>query len=304
MTIHQLRSRRGHDYRQAIAAGARATMPVQDMFWGDRYGVVPIRSATRGRSRRTRRTSPRTRWQLSVAASSWRRCRTRIGSDAGERRGLEGLRRLLLVAVLALCTLPEASAAATLEMLTVTLNLWHDQRDWPKRLERDRRRDAADSPGRAVPPGGAAEPEPAQPGRDARRQPRLPRAVRVGRRPRAPQALRQRGPHPHRVLVAGARNLEPADDYRAVAHVRFDWRGRAVDAYSTHLHHTPQGGAIRATQIRHLLAYVDSTRGDGPAVIAGGLQAELGTPEMDLVDGAVRRCVPRRAPEGEPRGGR
>ncbi|MGU3536987.1 VOC family protein [Methylobacterium sp. A54F] len=25
---------------QAVAAGARVTMPVQDMFWGDRYGVI------------------------------------------------------------------------------------------------------------------------------------------------------------------------------------------------------------------------------------------------------------------------
>jgi hypothetical protein len=74
---------------------------------------------------------------------------------------------------------------------------------------------------------------------------------------------------PHKVLVGESRNLQPADDYRAVAHVRFEWRGRQVDAYSTHLHHTAEGGAIRATQIRHLLAWVDSTRGDGPTVIAG-----------------------------------
>ncbi len=27
-------------YTQAVAAGARPTMPVADMFWGDRYGVL------------------------------------------------------------------------------------------------------------------------------------------------------------------------------------------------------------------------------------------------------------------------
>ena len=74
----------------------------------------------------------------------------------------------------------------------------------------------------------------------------------------------------------------PADDYRAVGHVRFAWRGREVDAYSTHLHHTTAGGSIRAAQIRHLLAYVDSTKGNGPVVMAGDFNAELGTPEMDL----------------------
>ena len=90
---------------------------------------------------------------------------------------------------------------------------------------------------------------------------------------------------PHSILVSESRNLAPADDYRAVAHVRFNWRGRAVDAYSTHLHHTAEGGSIRATQIRHLLAYVDSTRGDGPVVIGGDFNCELGSPEMNLVTG-------------------
>jgi beta-glucosidase len=85
------------------------------------------------------------------------------------------------------------------------------------------------------------------------------------------------------VLVGESRNLAPADDYRAVAHVRFEFRGRAIDAYSTHLHHTAEGGSIRATQIRHLLAWVDSTRGAGPIVLAGDFNCELGSPELSLV---------------------
>jgi endonuclease/exonuclease/phosphatase (EEP) superfamily protein YafD len=37
--------------------------------------------------------------------------------------------------LLALCAQPVAAAVATTDTLTVvTLNLWHDQRDWPKRL--------------------------------------------------------------------------------------------------------------------------------------------------------------------------
>ena len=27
-------------YQQAIAAGAKETLPIADQFWGDRYGVV------------------------------------------------------------------------------------------------------------------------------------------------------------------------------------------------------------------------------------------------------------------------
>jgi endonuclease/exonuclease/phosphatase family metal-dependent hydrolase len=188
------------------------------------------------------------------------------------------------VLALALGALPVGAAAATPDTLTVvTLNLWHDQHEWARRLQvilaemrrirpdvlclqevlqhpglRNQAETLGDSLGYHVQFASVDGPE---------RPKRYGNAVLT----------------PHRVLAAGARNLEPADDYRAVAHVRFEWRGREVDAYSTHLHHTPEGGAIRATQIRHLLAYVDSTQGKGPAVIAGDFNAELGTPEMNLV---------------------
>ena len=179
---------------------------------------------------------------------------------------------------------PTAAAARAADTLTVvTLNLWHDSHDWPKRLGvilpelrrlrpdviglqevlqnpglRNQAETLADSLGCHFHFASVDGPE---------------RAKRYG------NAILT----PHRVLATGARSLEPADDYRAVAHLRFAWRGREIDAYSTHLHHTPPGGAIRATQIRHLLAYVDSTRGTGPAVLTGDFNAELGTPEMDLV---------------------
>ena len=188
------------------------------------------------------------------------------------------------VFALACCVLPVSASAATTDTLTVvTLNLWNDQHDWPGRLNvilaemrrirpdvlcvqevlqnpelRNQAETLGDSLGCHVQFASVDGPE---------RPKRYGNAVLT----------------PHPVLAAGARNLEPADDYRAVAHVRFAWRGREVDAYSTHLHHTPQGGGIRATQIRHLLAYVDSTKGPGPVVIAGDFNAELGTPEMNLV---------------------
>lgn len=191
----------------------------------------------------------------------------------------------------ALLLVPGAAAAAPADtramsadtLTVVTLNLWHDQHDWPKRLARivtelrelrpdvlclqeclqnpnlrNQAESLADSLGcspqfASVDPAGAPK--------------RYGNAVLT----------------PHKVLASAERNLAPADDYRAVAHVRFAWRGREVDAYSTHLHHTPEGGAIRTTQIRHLLAWVDSTRGNGPIVLAGDFNAELGTPEMNLV---------------------
>lgn len=190
----------------------------------------------------------------------------------------------VLTAVLVFCGLPQTTWARTSDTLTVvTLNLWHDEQDWPKRLNvilaemrrirpdvlclqevlqnpnlRNQAETLGDSLGCHVQFATVDGPE---------RPKRYGNAILT----------------PHPVLVGESRNLAPADDYRAVAHVRFAWRGRAVNAYSTHLHHTAEGGSIRTTQIRHLLAYVDSTRGDGPVVIGGDFNCELRSPEMNLV---------------------
>jgi endonuclease/exonuclease/phosphatase family metal-dependent hydrolase len=212
--------------------------------------------------------------------------------------------RWVLVLAAALALPPRASAAPRdRDTLTVvTLNLWHDQRDWPRRLERI-----------------VAELRRIRPDvlclQEVLQNPSLRnQAETLGDSlgchvqfasvdgPERPKRYGNAVLTPHPVLARGARNLAPADDYRAVAHLRFTWRGRAIDAYSTHLHHTPQGGAIRATQIRHLLAWVDSTRGAGPAVIAGDFNAELGTPEMDLVTArwtSAFRAVHPKAPRDE-----
>ena len=174
--------------------------------------------------------------------------------------------------------------SAPVDTLTVvTLNLWHDEHDWPARLNvivaemrrlkpdvlclqevlqnpnlRNQAETLGDSLGCHVQFATVDGPE---------------RPKRYG------NALLT----PHPVTVSESRNLVPADDYRAVAHVRLTWRGRAIDAYTTHLHHTTEGGSIRAAQIKHLLAYVDSTRGAGPAVISGDFNCELGSPEMKPV---------------------
>jgi endonuclease/exonuclease/phosphatase family metal-dependent hydrolase len=184
---------------------------------------------------------------------------------------------------LALVLAGPAAAAPTDTLTVVTLNLWNDQQDWPRRLNvivpelrrlkpdvvclqevlqnpnlRNQAETLGDSLGCHVQFATVDGPE---------RPKRYGNAILT----------------PHKVLVGESRNLQPADDYRAVAHVRFEWRGRLVDAYSTHLHHTAEGGAIRATQIHHLLAYADSTRGQGPVVLAGDFNCELGSPEMNLV---------------------
>jgi PhnB protein len=40
VTIHMYVKDVDAAFAQAVAAGAKATMPVADMFWGDRYGVL------------------------------------------------------------------------------------------------------------------------------------------------------------------------------------------------------------------------------------------------------------------------
>ena len=168
-------------------------------------------------------------------------------------------------------------------LTVVTLNLWHDQHDWPSRLKRI-----------------VTELRPLRPDvvclQEVLQNPGLRNqaetlAESLGCHvqfasvdgPERPKRYGNAILTPHEVVTGESRNLEPVDDYRVVAHVRFAWRGREIDAYSTHLHHTPEGGRIRATQIRHLLAYVDSTRGKGPVVLGGDFNAELGTPEMEPV---------------------
>ena len=44
-------------WARATAAGAKVVMPIADMFWGDRYGVLTTSGATGGRSPPTRKTS-------------------------------------------------------------------------------------------------------------------------------------------------------------------------------------------------------------------------------------------------------
>jgi endonuclease/exonuclease/phosphatase family metal-dependent hydrolase len=194
------------------------------------------------------------------------------------------VRAFLIALVVALGGLPAIAPARTMDTLTVvTLNLWHDQHDWPSRL------DVILAEMRRIRPDVLCLQEVLQ-NPSLRNQ-----AETLGDSlgchvqfatvdgPERPKRYGNAILTPHPVLVGESRNLAPADDYRAVAHVRFEWRGRAIDAYCTHLHHTSEGGSIRAAQIRHLLAYVDSTRGDGPTVIAGDFNSELGTPEMNLV---------------------
>ena len=185
--------------------------------------------------------------------------------------------------LLSIAPCPAAAAPRADTLTVVTLNLWHDQHDWPKRLERIVREL------RELRPDAVCLQEVLQNPNLRNQAETLAESLRCHVHfasvdgPERPKRYGNAVLTPHRVLATGSRNLAPSDDYRVVAHVRFEWRGRQVDAYSTHLHHTPEGGAIRSTQLRHLLAWVDSTHGNGPVVLAGDFNCELGSPELSLV---------------------
>lgn len=87
----------------------------------------------------------------------------------------------------------------------------------------------------------------------------------------------------HRILDRSAHRLEPLGDWRTLAHVRIEVGGHVVDIYGTHLHHTPEGGDIRARQVRDLMSLI-AARDDGtPSLLLGDFNATVDTPELQPV---------------------
>ena len=89
----------------------------------------------------------------------------------------------------------------------------------------------------------------------------------------------------HPVLRSEWTRLAPLDDSRTAAHVRIAVGGRAVNVYVTHLHYKVEGGAVRAEQLRDLLAFIEETDGGAPSIVAGDLNAGPDAPELAILDG-------------------
>ncbi|MEZ0470282.1 endonuclease/exonuclease/phosphatase family protein [Luteimonas salinilitoris] len=84
----------------------------------------------------------------------------------------------------------------------------------------------------------------------------------------------------HPILERSERRLRPLEDSRTVAHVRIAVDGRPVDIYDTHLHHTAEGGAMRAEQLADVLAHIDENDDGTPMVLMGDFNAEVTLPEL------------------------
>lgn len=192
-------------------------------------------------------------------------------------------RRRLLAALpvlsFAACAgLPSRNAAGP---TVATFNIWHDQGDWPARLplvEATLRAANADVIGlQEILQDGDALPNQAQTLADRLGMQMVFSSVDDADRPRRyGNALLSRLP----ILDYDWVKLEPLDDYRTAQRIRCRMAdGRIVDFANTHFHHTPEGGAIRARQIAHLLEWLPD---DGvPLILTGDLNAPLGNPEME-----------------------
>lgn len=195
----------------------------------------------------------------------------RAGSEAGSG-GSNAVKRFApLLVLVALGAAPAAPPLAPAQLTAVTLNLWHDQHDWPARrtvivdtlralqpdviflqevLEKEglpnQAQQLADSLGYAF---------------------RFASVDPVGGPKRYGNAILTR----HAITASHDVKLPPLDDWRVAAHARLLLPGGSyLDAYATHLHHTDEGAAIHAEQVAGLLAFVDSTRGGDAALLIGG----------------------------------
>jgi endonuclease/exonuclease/phosphatase family metal-dependent hydrolase len=180
-----------------------------------------------------------------------------------------------------------ADASTVADTLTVvTLNIWHDQQDWPARFEymtRELRGLAPDVLALQevlqhddLP--NQAESFAAALGYDVHFS-----SVDPEDRPRRyGNAILT----PHPITARNWKALEPLNDYRTVAHARITVAGTELDVYNTHLHHTAEGGMIRREQLEDLLAFIEETRGGGPLILLGDFNAPPDAPELRLLAGA------------------
>ncbi len=84
----------------------------------------------------------------------------------------------------------------------------------------------------------------------------------------------------HPILLRGEQRLHPLEDSRTAALLRIDVGGRALNVYATHLHWTDEGGAIRAQQMADLMQYIAATSEGIRSIIAGDFNATADAPEL------------------------
>lgn len=192
---------------------------------------------------------------------------------------------LCLIALIVACRSTPVHGAGRDEAApldVVTLNLWHDRNDWPRRqaiIVDELRRLSPDVILLQEVLQDAALPNQARTlaealGYDWHFVSVDPpeRTRRYGNAILTREAIAQRG----------ARALPPADDYRIAGWVRTTVRGHALDVYVVHLNFTDRSGATRARQLRELADFVAATRG-GATFIGGDFNTTATAAELSLL---------------------
>lgn len=199
-------------------------------------------------------------------------------------RAIAGIRNAVCLLALSLPSVALAWTSAdeekNTELSLVTLNLYHDKAQWPKRL-----------------PMIVAELKRLQPDaialQEVLQHETLPNQARtiaaalgyryvfvstdpVDQARRYGNAILTR----HPILAQHWKKLEPLDDSRTALHLRVAIDGRIVNLYDTHLHWTDEGGNIRRQQVAGLLEFVAATSGNAPSIVMGDFNAETTAPEL------------------------
>jgi beta-glucosidase len=182
----------------------------------------------------------------------------------------------------------ETAGEAQGTISVVTLNLYHDRDDWPKRR--------AQIPGvlRALAPDAIVLQEVLQHATLQNQARWL--ADELGYEMHFSSVDPEDSVHrygnavltPHPVLARDQAALEPRDDGRTAGLLRISVRGRPVNVYVTHLHHTGEGAAIRERQVGDLMDFIARTAGEASSIVGGDFNALADAPELAaLTDGFV-----------------
>jgi endonuclease/exonuclease/phosphatase family metal-dependent hydrolase len=174
--------------------------------------------------------------------------------------------------------------SARSEFVAVTLNIWHDQENWPARMA------VMKDTLRALNPDVVFLQEILQKEGLPNQAETLADSLGYSWMfvsvdpPGAPKRYGNAILTRHRIVETNEKKLEPLNDYRMAGHARLEVSGRILDAFVTHLHNTLEGDTIRVRQVADLLAFIDSTRTPGEALLLGGdLNAAPDTPELGPV---------------------
>lgn len=191
---------------------------------------------------------------------------------------------LLLIASLAL---PVARAAKSTsddgtrrDFRVVTLNLWHDKADWPRRQAM-----IVDELQRQQPDVITLQ--------EVLQHDDLPNQARtlaeaLGYAYRfssvdASNAARRYGNallSRHPIASSSVHDLEPLNDYRTLLQARVRIGDDDIDFYVTHLNFSADGAAIRQRQADDIAATIARLSGDRPAIIAGDFNTDADAPEL------------------------